>query len=57
MEFFRQEYWSGWPFAPPGDFPHPGIKPTQESLKSPALAGRFFTNSATWETPSEWERK
>ena len=30
---------------------------TQESLKSPALAGRFFTNSTTWETPSEWEKK
>ena len=26
---------------------HPGIKP--ESLKSPALAGRFFTTMATWE--------
>ena len=26
---------------------HPGIKPT--SLMSPALAGRFFTTSASWE--------
>ena len=43
----RQEYWSGWPFPPPGDLPHPGIKPA--SLKSPALTGRFSTNSATWE--------
>ena len=31
---------------PPGDLPNPGIKP--ESLKSPALAGGFFTTSATW---------
>ena len=33
--FFRQEYWSGFPFPPPGDLPDPGIKPT--SLVSPAL--------------------
>ena len=32
MGFPRQEYWSGLPFAPPGDFPHPGIK-----LGSPPL--------------------
>ena len=30
-------------------FSHPGIKPT--SLTSPALAGRFFTTSITWEAP------
>ena len=29
------------------DLPHPGTK--LESLESPALAGRFFTTSATWE--------
>ena len=39
--FSRQEYWSGLPFSPPGDFPNPGIKP--RPLMSPALAGRFFT--------------
>ena len=26
MEFFRQEYWSGLPFPPPGDIPNPGIE-------------------------------
>ena len=26
MEFSRQEYWTGLPFPPPGDFPDPGIK-------------------------------
>ena len=36
--FPRQEYWSGLPFPPPGDFPNPGIDST-----SPALAGGFFT--------------
>ena len=46
--FPRQEYWSGLPFPPPGDLPDQGIEPA--SLTSPALAGRFFTTSATWET-------
>ena len=45
MEFSKQEYWSGLPFPTPGDLPDPGIKPT--SFASPALAGRFFTTSAT----------
>ena len=27
MGFSRQEYWSGLPCPPPGDLPHPGIKP------------------------------
>ena len=47
MEFSRQEYWSGVPFPPPGDFPDPEIKPT--SLVSSALAGGFFAAKATWE--------
>ena len=47
MGFSRQEYWSGLLCPSPGDLPDPGIKPV--SLKSPALAGGFFTTSATWE--------
>ena len=47
--FSRQEYWSGLPCPPPGDLPDPGIEPW--SLASPALAGGFFTPSATWEAP------
>ena len=43
----RQEYWSGLPCLPPGDLPDPGIEPA--SLKSPALAGRFFTPSTALE--------
>ena len=43
--FSRQEYWSGLPCPPPGDLPNPEVKPS--SLMSPALAGRFFTTSAT----------
>ena len=45
LEFSRQEYWSGLPLPPPGDLPDPGIKP--KSPVSPALAGGFFTTSAT----------
>ena len=45
--FFRQEYWSGLPFAPPENLPKPGTEPA--SLKSPALASSFFTTSTTWE--------
>ena len=43
----RQEYWNGLSCSLPGDLPNPGIKPA--SLMSPALAGRLFTSSATWE--------
>ena len=47
MGFSRQEYWSSLPFPSSGDLPNPGIEPT--SLRSPALAGRFFTTRTTWE--------
>ena len=47
VEFSRQEQWSGAPFPTAGDLPDPGIEPV--SLVSPALAGRFFTISASWE--------
>ena len=46
MGFSRQEHWSELPCPPPGDLPDPGTEPT--SLTAPALAGRFFTTSATW---------
>ena len=46
MGFTRQEYWSGLLRPPAGDLPDPGIETA--SLMSPALAGGFFTPSATW---------
>jgi len=50
MGFPRQEYWSGLPCSPPGDLPDPGIKlESPASPASPALAGGFFTTSASWE--------
>ena len=47
MGFSRQEYWSGVSFLSLGNLPDSEIEPV--SLKSPALAGVFFTTSATWE--------
>ena len=48
MGFSRQEYWSGLLCVPPGDLPNQEMELV--SLISPALAGRLFTTSATWET-------
>ena len=40
------------PCSPPEDLPNPGVE--SMSFMSPALAGRFFTISATWEAlPNE----
>ena len=39
----------GLPCAPLGDLPNPGIEPA--FLTSLALADRFFTASAAWESP------
>ena len=51
MEFSRQESWSRLPFLSPGALSDPGIKP-----ESPALTGRFFITSATWEAQWLWVR-
>ena len=37
MGFSRQEYWSGLPFAPPGDLPKPGIEPRSPALRADSL--------------------
>ena len=47
-EILRARILEWEPFHSPGDLPEPGIRPN--SLVSPALAGGFFTPSATWET-------
>ena len=54
MKFSRQEYWSGLLCPPPRYLPKAGIEPV--SLMSPALAGRFFTTSASWK-PQNHVRK
>ena len=42
----QQEYWSGLPFPPPGDFPHSEIQPTYRALQADSFLW------ATGETPS-----
>ena len=37
MGFSRQEYWSGLPFPPPGDFPDPGIETGSPALQANVL--------------------
>ena len=37
MGFFRQEYWNGLPFPPPGDLPDPGIEPGFLTLQEDSL--------------------
>ena len=49
MEFSRQEYLCGLPFATPGDLPDPGIK--LRSPASPAVAGGFFLPLCHLESP------
>ena len=54
MELFWQEYWGGLPCPPSGDFPDTGTEPG--CLKSPALAYKFFTTTASWEaSPKTYE--
>ena len=37
MEFPRKDLWSGLPFSPPGDVPHPVIEPTSPALRAESL--------------------
>ena len=37
VEFYRPEYWSGYPFPSPGDLPNPGIKPRSPALQAGSL--------------------
>ena len=50
MGFSRQEYWSGLLCLPPRDLPNPGI---EHASLSPALVGKFFATSTTWEAQNE----
>ena len=51
MGFLRQEYWSGFPFPPPGDLLNLGIELV--SPESPALEVDIY-HFATWEAhPSD----
>ena len=49
MKFYRQEHWNWLAYHPPEDLPDLRIEPV--SLMSPAMAGGFFTTSATCGVP------
>ena len=40
-DFSRQEYWSGLPCLPPGDFPNPGIEPRSPALQVDSLPAKL----------------
>ena len=50
MGFPRQEYWSGLPFPPPGDLPHPGIEHVAPALELPPGSPpySFFNHGDIW---------
>ena len=40
IEFFRPEYWSGYPFPSPGDLINPGIEPMFPALQADSLPAK-----------------
>ena len=60
MGFFRQEYWSGLPFPPPGDLPDPGIETGSPALQadiliSEALGKVVGKEEGTWKDGGVWK--
>ena len=53
MGFSRQEYWSGLPFASPGDLPNPGIEPKSPPFQADALTSEplIIVLSSSWINP------
>jgi len=51
MRFYKQEYWSGLPFPPPGDLPDPDLAGIHVSCVS-CIVGRFSTRCTTGEAIS-----
>ena len=51
MRFFRQEYWSGLPYPPPGDLSIPGIE-----LASPVSSALQVDSSSTFLEESNKKR-
>ena len=51
MEFFRQEYWTRYPFPFPEDLPGPGIEPRSPTLQADSLPseppGKSFSQAIT----------
>ena len=57
MGFFRQEYWSGVPFPPPGDLPNLGIKPTSPAFPELPLDSLPLSHQGTPTQNTCWKRK
>ena len=59
VEFSRPEYWRGYPFPSPGDFPNPGIEPGSpalqvDSLPADALRGECYSESDNPQRLTAW---
>ena len=48
--FFRQEYWSGLPWPPPGDLPNPGIETSLHHPSKSNLAWNYWSLSEMKQT-------
>ena len=62
MGYFRQEYWSGLSFPPPGDLPNPGIEPVSSASPTLQVASLIEkTNvdigSELWRMPTTVKKK
>ena len=55
MEFSRQEYWSGWPFPPPGDLPNPGIEAGSPALQAGSFTIWVTSKDLSWYELSTWK--
>ena len=45
LGFFRQEYWNGLPFLPPGDLPDLGTEPGSPALQADSLPSEPLLHS------------
>ena len=57
MGFSRQEYWSGLPCPPPGNFPDPRIEPRSPSLQADSLPLRHQVSPQNISNPRDFTRE
>ena len=56
MEFSRQEYWNGLPFASPGDLPDPRIEPGSPTVQADILLSEPWISQEKECIPKEEQR-